>query len=137
MSILFRREEFPTRLDSKIVQFAQQFLDTVSTEIHDMVTDTRTVEEGYQGLDSERDTEAEVTTMLGFFPEVLTQTAERWNMVSIQCLASMLDQGGKSSCSTKAVSFVHLFAELAIKFSSFEEHERGGLLIEDKVGKNT
>ena len=29
------------------------------------------------------------------------------------------------------------FAELAIKFNSFEEHERGGLLIEDEVGKNT
>ena len=29
------------------------------------------------------------------------------------------------------------FAELAIKFNSFEEHERGGLLIEDEVEKNT
>ena len=106
-----------------------------------MGTDTRTtVDEGYQGLDSDRDTEAEVkivTIMLGFHPEVLTQTAKRWNMVSIQCLPMILDDEDICSCNTTAVSSVPLFAELAIKFNFFEEHDRGGLLIEDEVGKNT
>ena len=138
MSILLHREEFPTPLrDSKIVEFAQQFLDNVGAEIEKFVTDTRTIDEGYQGLDSDRDTEAEVTTMLGFYPEVLTQTDEKWNMVPIQCLPTMIDNDGRSMCNTRAVSFVHLFIVLAMQYNSFEEHERGGLLIEDEDGKNT
>ena len=138
MSILLHREEFPTPLrDSKIVEFAQQFLDNVGAEIEKFVTDTRTIDEGYQGLDSVRDTEAEVTTMLGFYPEVLSQTEETWNMVPIQCLPMMVDNDGRSICNTQAVSFVHLFIALAMQFNSFEEHERGGLLIEDEDGKNT
>ena len=93
-----------------------------------IITDTRTVDDGYQGVDSDRDRdmEAEVTTMLGFYPEVLTQTKEQWNSVPIQYLASTFDNENIFLCNTKAVSFVPFFAELAMKFNSFEEHERGG-----------
>ena len=31
----------------------------------------------------------------------------------------------------KAVSFLHLFVQLALEFNSFYDKERGGLLIED------
>ena len=120
-----------------MVEFAQHFVKGIGDDIKDMVTDTRTVENGYPGLDSDRDTEAEVTTMLGFYPEILTQTEDRWNMVPIQCLPMMIDHDCRFVCNTKAVSFVHLFIELAMQFNSFEAQKRGGLLTEDEDGDNT
>lgn len=137
IAILHDRRDGSVRGRTRIVELAQQFVEGVGDDIQEMITDTRTIKKGYQGLDSERDTEAEVTTMLGFYPEVLTQTEERWNiMVPIQCLASMFDHDCKFVCNTKAVSFVPLFAELAIQFNSFEAHERGGLLRKDEDGDN-
>ena len=35
-----------------------------------------------------------------------------------------------------ALSFIHLFAKLAIEFNSFDDEERGGLLIKDQDGDN-
>jgi len=40
-------------------------------------------------------------------------------------------------CNVKSVSFIAVLARLAIEFHSFEDHERGGLLIEDKDTDNT
>ena len=46
------------------------------------------------------------------------------------------DDTSKVMKNATAVSFVPLFARLAIEFQSFEEQERGGLLIEDEHAKN-
>jgi len=78
--------------------------------------------ENYCGLDSDRDTVAEVETALRFFPEVLSQKNP------LQCL-SIIRVDGKSMLNAKAVPFFLLFVQLSIEFGSFEDDERGGLLI--------
>ena len=42
----------------------------------------------------------------------------------------------KTMVNVKAVSFIHLFVQLAMEFNSFEENTRGGLLIEGGDGNN-
>ena len=63
-AIIQQRDNLPVRTRTNMIRFAQQFLDNVRDDIHDMITDTRTEEEGYDGLDSERDTNEEVETAL-------------------------------------------------------------------------
>ena len=135
IAILRERLNFPSQQrDRTIVQFAQQFLTNVKDDIHKILTDTRRDEEGYDGLDSERDTEEEVETAIRCGPEVLTRVDDRFGLYPIRCLMFM--QGdNKWVCNVKAVSFVPLFAKLAIEFNSFEENTRGGLLIPAYNGK--
>ena len=125
-----------------MVQFAQQFINNVKEDIHKMLTDTRTEEMGYDGLDSERDTEEEVAIAIRSCPEVLTQRDERFGFYPISCLTCMMrrhnrNEDRKIVRNVKAISFVHLFVQLAIEFNSFPNEERGGLLIEyegDRTG---
>ena len=71
MAILLNRLNFPSpQRDRAIVRFAQQFINNVKEDIHKTITDTRLIEEGYDGLDSERDTEKEVETAIRCCPEV-------------------------------------------------------------------
>ena len=133
ISLLQERLEIPFRTRTKIVELAQQFVDGIGEDIKDMITDIRTEEHGYNGLDSDRETEKEVTTALGYFPQLLSQRHGRWNLYPIQYLIYMVDNT-KYIRNVKAVSFVHLFVRLAIKFNSFEENLRGGLLIERERG---
>ena len=71
MAILQNRLNFPfPQRDRSIVRFAKQFIRNVKEDIHKTITDTRLVEEGYDGLDSERDTEEEVATAIRCGPEV-------------------------------------------------------------------
>ena len=108
--------------------------------------------ENYQGLDNSRDTEAEVEQALREFPETITRRNvivfdsldDHWRGAGedegdypIQCLPLTQDAGGDRDTNHKAVSFVHLFARLAIEFNSFEENWRGGLLNRDNFGSNT
>ena len=134
-AIIQQRDNLPVRTRTNMVRFAQQFLDNVRDDIHDMITDTRTEEEGYAGLDSERDTEAEVSTALGFFPQTLSERGGRFRLYPIQCILAMSDSTSWV-CNVKAVSFVHLFASFAIECNLFEADQRGGLLIGDEHGDN-
>ena len=143
MTLLQNRLNFPSRLrDRTMVQFAQQFINNVKEDIHKMLTDTRTEEMGYDGLDSERDTEEEVAIAIRSCPEVLTQRDERFGFYPISCLTCMMrrhnrNEDRKIVRNVKAISFVHLFVQLAIEFNSFPNEERGGLLIEyegDRTG---
>ena len=137
MTLLQNRLNFPSKLrDRTIVRFAQQFINNVKEDIHETITDTRTVDEGYDGLDSDRDSEEEVATAIRCCPEVLTRRDDRFGWYPIQCSMCMIDEGNKVVCNLKAVSFVPLFARLAIEFRSFDETERGGLLVEDGEGDN-
>ena len=146
MTLLQNRLNVPSRLrDRTIVRFAQQFINNVKDDIYKMFTDTNREEEGYEGLDSERDTEAEVETAIRCDPDVLTREDERFGntqeddrsgLYPIQCLTIMEGDNRKLLCNVKAVAFVPLFARLAIEFHSFYETERGGLLVEDGVGDN-
>ena len=139
MTLLQNRLNLPSRLrDRTMVRFAQQFINNVKDDIHKMLTDTRTVEEGYDGLDSERDTEEEVETAIRCGPGVLAREEERFAMYPIRCLTTMQRLDNTQIVSNvKAVAFVPLLARLAIELNlvSFEKTERGGLLVEDGEGQ--
>ena len=137
MAILQQRLKFPSQIrDRSIVRFAKQFITNVKDDIHQMLTDTRGVEEGYKGLDNERDTEDEVETAIRCCPEVLTRRDVRFGLYPIRCLLIMQNSDSKFVCNVMAVSFLPLFARLAIEFHSFDEDERSGLLVEDGNGNN-
>jgi len=128
ISILLSRRTFPED-DRKIVRFAKKFIRNVKNDIFKTFTDTRTEEEGYNGLDSDRDAEDEVEAAIRCCPEVLARKAERYGY-PIKCLTIMRGHNAADRVfiNTKAVAFVPLFARLAIEFHVFEEEERGGLL---------
>ena len=139
ISLLQERLGLPNRTRTKIVELAQEFVDGVGEDIKDMITDTHTVEEGYEGLDSDRDTEEEVEKAIRFYPESLTHRGGKYNDMPCQCLPTMFHNTTDDFVvNVKAISFVHLFVRLAIEFNSFAEEERGGLLlsIEDVTIKN-
>ena len=136
ITLLQNRLKFHSRLrDRTMVRFARRFVRNVKNDIHKTITDTRTVEEGYDGLDSARDTEAEVETAIRSCPEVLTRRDADFGMHPIKCVSFMQGTGEDvmAVCNVKAVSFVPLFVRLAMEFNSFQDEERGGLLIEDGI----
>ena len=136
--VLEQAENFPVRQRMKINQLVDYFLSKLEEDIYRMVTDQRIID--YRGLDSERDTEAEVETALRIFPHTLRrrkrdESGNNLTLYPIHCLSLSLQTDTDGNISKyyrrniKAVSFTHLFARLAIELKSFEENERGGLLI--------
>lgn len=113
-SVLERNNHFPSRQRLKIDELVEEFLDHLENDIHDMICDQEY--ENYQGLDSERDTEAEVETALRFFPDLLTRKKELvWGLnegwidadddegdYPVQCLLPMRDSHGYYECNVKA-----------------------------------
>jgi len=93
--------------------------------------------EEYRGLDSNRDTEAEVETAVRFFPNVLSREGGRYNRYPVIYLTFMIDNNDDYVCNARAVSFVHVLARLAIEFGSFQENERGGLLVDNGDSLNS
>jgi hypothetical protein len=139
ITILLSRLNYPNMgmdlYDRTVVRFAKRFITNVKEDIHTTFIDTRysTEEQGYDGLDSERDMEHEVEAAIRCCPEVLSR---RLGLYPIKCLTVMQGESRKSLCNVKAVAFVPLFVRLAIEFHSFDETERGGLLVEDTHGNN-
>mmetsp|Transcript_63171 Transcript_63171/g.70748 ORF Transcript_63171/g.70748 Transcript_63171/m.70748 type:complete len:110 (+) Transcript_63171:19-348(+) len=66
-SLLDRKKELPLRTRNTLNGLVKELLSRTKDEIHEMLCDQN--EENYQGLDSDRDTEAEVETALRFFPK--------------------------------------------------------------------
>eukprot|EP00751_Fragilariopsis_kerguelensis_P019343 CAMPEP_0170839086 /NCGR_PEP_ID=MMETSP0734-20130129/3785_1 /TAXON_ID=186038 /ORGANISM="Fragilariopsis kerguelensis, Strain L26-C5" /LENGTH=313 /DNA_ID=CAMNT_0011206661 /DNA_START=67 /DNA_END=1005 /DNA_ORIENTATION=- len=121
-SLLERKKELPLRTRNKLNELVKELLSHTKDDIHDMLCDQN--EDDYRGLDSNRDTEAEVETALRFFPEVLPLLKD--NLYPIQRLCRFSNY----KFNVKAASFVSILARVAIESHSFGEHERGGLLIE-------
>ena len=138
LALLQNRLNFPARLrDRTMVQFAQQFVTNVKEDIHKMLTDTHIEEEGYDGLDSARDTEEEVATASRSCPEVLTQREDLFGLYPIQCVTFVQDDEDTTMIrNVKAVSFLPLFVQLAMEFNSFPNEERGGLLARNANRRN-
>ena len=139
--ILQRKGEFSLRSRNKINELARQFLKNLGNDIHDMLCETELIGENYHGLDSDRDTEAEIETALRFFPELLSRTKKATHGAThrfypIELLVHKYSGSDMWKCNLKAVSFVPLVVRLAIEFDLFEEHERGGLLIGDECDDN-
>ena len=145
--ILQHKKEVPLRTRNRILRLAIEFLTKLEDDVHEMLCDNSTEAENYSGLDSDRDTEAEVETIIRFFPEVLSRRkAQIW-------VSSMFNDGDEFGewvdadgegdypihCLTyvsglrtypynlKAVSFIPTLVRLAIEFSCFAVEERGGL----------
>jgi hypothetical protein len=144
ISVLEGKEEFSFRTRHKIDELVEEFLDKTEDDVHDMLCENNDAEsEDYHGLDSNRDTEAEVETTIRFFPNVLTRRKTFvWDddddneedgeyPIQCQCLAY---SGWR--CNEKAVYFVPIVARLAIELGLFEEEDRGGLLCQDFEGDN-
>ena len=135
--VLEQAENFPVRQRMKINQLVDYFLSKLEEDIYRMVTDQRIID--YRGLDSERDTEAEVETALRIFPHTLRrrkrdESGNNLTLYPIHCLSLKTDGTDDNidnyyGRNIESASFIHLFARLAIELKSFEENERGGLLI--------
>ena len=132
ISVLEKKAKFSLRTRNKTDVLVENFLQVLGDDIHDMLCDNYIDAGNYSGLDSDRDTEAEVEAIVQLFPEVLTRRKydDENFQYSIQLLAFACDEDGDRQCNMKAVSFIPLLARLAIEFGLFEE-ERGGLLCED------
>ncbi|OEU23212.1 hypothetical protein FRACYDRAFT_233381 [Fragilariopsis cylindrus CCMP1102] len=141
ITVLQQTEEFPSRSENKTDELVETFLETLKDDIHDMICESDYDDGNYQGLDSDRDTEAEVETVLRLFPGVMTRRKEivyyeddddeEEEMVHypIQLLAVTF-HADSVWCNVKSVSFIPLVAKLAIELDLFDEQQRGGLLIE-------
>ena len=142
---LLRFEDFSFNQQHKIEEFVTDFDMNLQCDIHEMITDQCATADAYQGLDTNRDTIAEVTTALRLYSNTLAlRTYFRWDVVEeemvyideddegdypINCLVSTRsDDTGELFCNVKAIGFIHLFAQLAIEYDLFDDAERGGLL---------
>ena len=162
---LLRKELFPLRQRIKINDLIDAYHTNLTDDVHDMITDQRTGEQ-YEGLDSDRDTIEEVTSIVRLIPEVLQKrkptrwawgendeedesdedeiNAGEWVDVDddddgdypIQCLSFLRGNEGDAFINLKAVPFIHLFAQLALEYDSFDESKRGGLLIPGEYNFN-
>lgn len=123
-SAVQQRDDFPVRQRTKIIELAHQFVNDLGADVKDMVTDQRTLADGYTGLDSDRDTQKEVETALRHYPKTLSERGGIENRFPIQCLQLIADTANNQwVCNPMAVSFVVLFAKLAIEFNSFADEE--------------
>lgn len=77
---------------------------------------------GWNGLDSDVDTEAEAELAIRCFPKILNQTShlERTGLHRARPIHMLLSHA-------RAVSFVPLFAELGVELGRFKTEEKGGL----------
>jgi hypothetical protein len=134
--VLEKKKKVPKRTRNKIDLLVEKFLQDLEDDIHSMLCDTdenvnsddtdeNVNSDIYRGLDSNRDTMAEVETAIRFFPDVLSRKAwfpkRRWRNARygypIQCILHI-----------KAIPFTSVLARLAIEFGLFEEQYRGGLI---------
>jgi hypothetical protein len=133
--VLEQKETFPLQTRNKTDELVANFLENLGDDIHDMLCDNYIEAENYIGLDSDRDTEAEVEAIIRVFPEVLTKLKyddeDGSFYYPIELLAFAHNEDGKWQCNVKAVSFIPLLLRLAIELGLYEEDERGGLLCED------
>ena len=145
ITILQQTQEFSFQYENRIDALVETFLENLKDDIHDMICEFKH-NDNYRGLDSDRDTEAQVETILRLFPSFLTRRKEifihevdhekRLVLYPIQLLAIMSQGGRLWLCNTKAALFIPLFAGLAIELGLFKEEERGGLLCERHIDRN-
>ena len=100
ISVLEKKDKFSLRTRNKTDELVENFLENLEDDIHEMLCDNDFMAEDYGGLDSDRDTEAEVEATIRFFPEILTRRKEDYedeygpydqfdgNIYPIQLLAS-------------------------------------------------
>ncbi|OEU07105.1 hypothetical protein FRACYDRAFT_251839 [Fragilariopsis cylindrus CCMP1102] len=136
-SILKKHGKFPVQNRNSIDELVDRFLEEVEDSVHDLLCNNHVDADNYRGLDSDRDTEAEVETAIRCFPDVLSRRDDRFDEYPIRILHCLrLHTGADRICNLKAVSFIPIVARLAVEFGLFEEKERGGLLLEEDEGED-
>ena len=136
-SLLEQKNELPVRTRNKFNALVAELLTQTKDDIHEMICDNNIEDAEYRGLDSSRDTEAEVETALRFFPEVISQPCGENEEGGEEYPIQRLCISNEGKYNVKAISFIAVVAPLAIEFHSFEDHARGGLLLTDYAGDNT
>lgn len=143
ITILEKRNSYCLRTRNKIDILAENFLQLLEDDIHDMICDNNHYTDYiYDGLHSDRDTEPEVESTLRLFPEILVKTKlvkwvdedggqQRQEYYPIQLQTFTVgDEQMFLKINPDAVSFIPLFARLAIEYCLFEEEQRGCLVVE-------
>jgi hypothetical protein len=123
--VLEQKETFPLQTRNKTDELVENFLEELGNDVHTMLC---------SGLDSDRDTEAQVEAIVRVFPGVLTR--RHMAQYPIELLAFARNEDRVWQCNVKAVSFIPTFARIATEFDLFTEELRGGLLCEDNDGDN-
>jgi hypothetical protein len=140
ISVLEGFDGIPFQTRNKTDELVEEFLENLEDDVHGMICSNDLGADDYRGLDSDRDTEAEVEAIIRFFPKALTRTKELegvGNLYPIQFLSCTCNEDGIWGCNVKAVSFIPIVARLAIEFELFEEvEERGGLLCQEDINGN-
>ncbi|VEU39382.1 unnamed protein product [Pseudo-nitzschia multistriata] len=141
ISILQQKEKFPVLVRYKIDALENAFLEGVETAICDLLCNrnntadriSRVTSRNHNidayGLDSDRDTEAEVAHAIATCPRVLRKKIQHAFEGYRYPIAVQLNN-------PKAVSFVPLLAKLGIEFGNFKKEERGGIFDADFPGPN-
>jgi len=133
-TILDCQEDFPLRQRIKMDELTERYLNKLSHDIHSMLCAMNMESEEYHGLDSDRDTEAEVATALRYFPEVVSRRGGQLNECPIHVLThSVITSSGNLRFNLKALPFVPIVAQIAIEINAFEEEQYGGLLCKDRL----
>ena len=151
---LLRKDYLPVQQHTTIDDLVEDFDTKLQEDVHEMITDQDG--DNYSGLNSNYNTHDEVETILRIFPDLIKKRKKtKWDFISdvwvdvdnddegdypIQCLTIrrvMQDDQGLEVFNLMATPFVHLFAQLAIEFHSFDADERGGLMVKDKDGRNS
>ena len=128
-SILDYYDRLPSRTRNKFDALIEASLEELGDDIYDMITDRNDPDSNdYRGLDYHRDTEAEIETAIGFFPETLSRENDQ-GLIPIQCILNTYDTDGNYKCNLKATPFIVTLVRLGNKWNQFEEEQRGGLLV--------
>ena len=117
------QEDFPLRQRNRIDELVEECIEKLGNDIHSMLCDQNSGED-YRGLDSDRDTEAEVETALRHFPEVVSRGGGRYNLHPIYSIMF----SGAPHFNLKALPFVAIIARVGIEFGSLDVEQRGGLM---------
>jgi len=141
LSLLDRKSKFPLpihkKISEKIEGIAREFLEDIRKEIHEFLVHSSYQEDEDEdneerGLDCDLDTEEEVTTMIQFFPSVLTERNEDGTYPIFWQLISPIFATKPMEFNLKSIPFIPLFVELATELRLFEETDRGGLFGEEE-----
>jgi hypothetical protein len=73
ISVLEGKNEFSFQTRNRVDELVEEFPDKIENNIHEMLCDNDPDTEPYRGLDSDRDTEAEIETDVRFFSNVLSR----------------------------------------------------------------
>jgi hypothetical protein len=76
ISVLEGFDEIPFQTRNRTDELVEEFLENLEDDVHDMLSGSSINSDNYRGLDSNRDTEEEVETIVRFFPEVLSRRKE-------------------------------------------------------------